>query len=81
MMNVDEIEHRFHPDRMARPEEIQRAVDRLFKLLDQQPVQWCEEGSVISSSCTALPAPVSGEAVAKIILDVAHGEIDERTDD
>jgi tetratricopeptide (TPR) repeat protein len=74
MMTADRIEHRFHPERVATIDEIRRAVDRLSELLEREQVVWCDEGSVISFSCTALSAPVSGAALGEIIFGLAHEE-------
>lgn len=74
LMNVDLVEHLFHPERMVEPAEVRYALDRLNGLLDRRPPPWCDDGESNSSDCVELTSPVSGAEVADIVLRTSRGE-------
>jgi tetratricopeptide (TPR) repeat protein len=72
LIDVDPLERRFHPDREADPHEVRQAVDGLCHLLGVPAPVWCEP-DMLSSSCTALPDPLTGESVAELLLALELG--------
>ncbi len=68
LIDIDELEHRFDPQRPVRPTEVRVAVDRLASLLGVDPPGWCDSMVVISSPCTAVASPVTGQMAADVIL-------------
>ena len=74
LMNVDQLQHEFNPDEPADPLEARFAVERLCRLLDLEPPPWCTETSTAGESCARLERPMSGRAVADVILQATHGE-------
>jgi tetratricopeptide (TPR) repeat protein len=73
LMEIDRLEPRFFPHRIVSPDEVRAAVERLGELLGFSPPRWCESPHVLSS-CQEIAAPVSGERVAEVILNLVHGE-------
>lgn len=73
LIDVDELEHRFDPERPVSPEEVQAAVERLASLLGVQAPRWCDPSSVVSSTCAAVASPVTGEEVSDVVLQVVRG--------
>lgn len=74
-MQADRLEHRFYPRRKVDPAEVRRAIDTLCSLLDRMPPQWCAQGASVASGCVEVPSPVSGRAVADVVLRTAPGEV------
>jgi hypothetical protein len=74
-MQADRLEHRFYPLRKVDPAEARRAIDTLCSLLGRMPPQWCALGASEASGCVDLPVPVSGRAVADVVLRTAPGEV------
>ncbi len=74
LLDVDEIQHQFVPDRPAEPAEARGAVDGLCRLLHIEPPQWCTNTSEAGDPCARLEAPISGRALADVILQMTHGE-------
>jgi len=73
LLEVDPLEHRFHPRRVAEPHEVVQSVDGLCHLLGLETPQWCQSETVVSSSCTALAEPMTGEIMADLILNLEQG--------
>ena len=74
VMHADRLEHRFYPRRKVEPPEVRRALDTLCSLLGRTPPRWCEEAAPENPGCIALASPVSGSAVADVVLMTAPGE-------
>ncbi len=74
LLQVDYLQHQFDPDRSTTPSEARAAVDRLCRLLDIEPPPWCAESSAAGDSCVLLESPVSGTALADVILQATQGE-------
>ena len=74
LLDVDRVEHLFHPERVVDPDEVRYALDRLNTLLGRKPPDWCAEDGPESSDCIELTSPVSGAAVADAVLRTAEGE-------
>ncbi len=72
LMEVDELEHRFFPDRPVTADEVRAAIDRLAEILGAEAPVWCEPPAVVHS-CSVVTAPVSGRSVAELVLALAHG--------
>ena len=72
LIPVDRFDHRFNPLRLATVEETRTAVSTLGELLALDPPQWCSEE--IEDSCILLETPISGEAVAVIVIDMVVRE-------
>jgi len=75
LMHADRLEHRFYPRRKVEPGEARAAIDKLCSLLDRQPPPWCAQGAPETSDCAVLASPVSGRAVAAVVLRMAPGEV------
>lgn len=73
LMQVDLVQHQFDPDRKADPAEARSALTRLCELLRIKAPIWCTESSGAGESCTRLEAPLSGTALATVILQATHG--------
>jgi len=73
LMEIDPLEHRFHPSRPVTAAEVRMALGRLAELLGFTPPAWCDDPSVVSSSCTTLFEPIRGEDVANLLLRMAFG--------
>lgn len=72
LLDTDPLEPRFDPHRAVTPREVQTAVTRLGRLLDAAPPNWCKG---VAEGCVALEAPISGELVAEIVIDMVAEEI------
>ena len=53
---------------------MERAVDGLCHLLGLDAPLWCDADTVVPSSCTALPDPVTGHSVAELVVALVEGE-------
>ena len=49
--------------------EVQTAVDNLAQLLELQKPRWCTD-EADTQPCAAIAEPISGEAVATIVIEV-----------
>ena len=74
LIEVDRIEHEFMPRRRARREEVRGAIDGLCHLLGLDAPVWCDADAVVPSSCQALPEPITGQAVAELLVALVEGE-------
>jgi hypothetical protein len=74
LLEIDPIEHQFHPRHKVTIEETQHAVDGLCHLLGVDAPLWCEDDNVVLSSCTALSSPVTGQEVAELVVALVEGE-------
>jgi tetratricopeptide (TPR) repeat protein len=74
LFEVDPFEHRFAPQRIATREEVHSAVEGLCHLLGLSTPVWCAPDDVVSSSCTTLADPVSGEETAALVMSLVQGE-------
>jgi tetratricopeptide (TPR) repeat protein len=74
-MQADRLEHRFYPRRKVDPDEARRAIDTLCSLLGRVPPQWCAPEAPEAPGCVDLTSPVSGLAVADVVLRTADGEV------
>jgi tetratricopeptide (TPR) repeat protein len=73
LIESDQFLHRFHPHRPATAAEVRHAVDSLAQLFEVQSPRWCtDEGD--DQPCAAVVEPVSGEAVATIVIEVVAQE-------
>jgi len=68
LLDSDRLEHRFMPYRPVTAEEARAAIDRLTGLLELAGPRWCVTPD--DQSCTTLEAPVSGEKVGGIVIDM-----------
>jgi tetratricopeptide (TPR) repeat protein len=74
LMPIDNLDHEFHPDRLADPGEARSAVDRLCRLLDIDSPRWCNDGSFEDDACARLNNPMTGNGLAEVLLQLTHGE-------
>ena len=72
LLEVDQFDHRFYPNRLVTVDEARSAVSTLGSLLASEPPQWCRDET--EDSCTQLATPISGEAVAVIVLNMVVKE-------
>jgi hypothetical protein len=73
IMDVDQLEHRFNPDRIATEHEARLALERLCDLLGRPRSTWCD-GTQTSTDCDIMSIPISGAEVASVVLDRAQEE-------
>ena len=73
LLDVDRLEHRFHPDRPATAGEVKKSVTRLGRLLEVDPPRWCDGAE---GECVSIEEPISGERVADIIIGMMDEEIE-----
>lgn len=73
LMTADDLEPRFHPDRLATLDEVHTAIEALVHLVGWSEPVWCTE-DMLSSDCIQLTNPVSGEALTDVVLRLAQGE-------
>jgi hypothetical protein len=69
LIESDQFLHRFHPERTVTASEVRHTVDSLAQLLELQSPLWCT-GEESEEPCAAVLEPVSGEAVASIVIEV-----------
>jgi tetratricopeptide (TPR) repeat protein len=76
LIDSDHFLHRYHPDRLATASEVRSAVNGLARLLGFDSPHWCatEEDD---QPCTAIVEPITGESVARIVIDVVSQEGDD----
>jgi len=68
LLDSDQLEHRFMPYRPVTVEVTRAAIDRLVELLNLDGPRWCTVPE--DEPCTTLELPISGEAVAGIVIDL-----------
>jgi tetratricopeptide (TPR) repeat protein len=73
LIESDRILHRFNPERPVTGTEVRHAVDRLARLLDLDGPRWCSD-ELEDQTCTELAAPISGEEVASVVIDIVAQE-------
>lgn len=73
LIESDQFLDRFHPERPATIVEVRSAIDNLARLLDLEKPRWCVD-EADPQPCAAIAEPVSGEAVAAIIIEVVAQE-------
>jgi len=66
LLDSDQLEHRFMPYQPVTEDETRTAIDRLTALLGLDPPRWCS--AFDDEPCTAMGTPISGEAVAGIVI-------------
>ncbi len=77
LIESDQFLNRFHPERLVTAAEVRSTVDNLARLLGVERPRWCAE-ETDTQPCAAIAEPISGEAVAEIVLEVVtqEGEIE-----
>lgn len=75
IMDTDQREHNFHPERAVDAAAVRRAVDRVRAVLDLPAVVWCEDPDVVGSGCQPMPSPPSGGAVVNAMLGRVSGAV------
>jgi len=73
LIESDQFLHRFHPGRPATTVEVRSAVDNLANLLELEKPLWCVD-EADDQPCAAVAEPISGEAVAAIVIEVVTRE-------
>jgi tetratricopeptide (TPR) repeat protein len=68
LLGSDQLERRFMPYQPVTVEATRAAIDRLTGLLDLDGPRWCVTPD--DESCTMLEAPISGEKVGSIVIDL-----------
>lgn len=69
IMSADRLEHRFYPDVLADTATVREAVERTRALAGLPALVWCADLAVVRSTCTTIPSPPNGSAVAAAVLD------------
>jgi len=72
LIDSDQLDHRFDPDRAVTAREVSTAINRMSGLLALDRPQWCTNGD--NSPCTSLDSPISGERVAGIVITLVARE-------
>ena len=72
LIDSDQLDHRFNPDRPVAAGEVQSAIDRMSGLLTLDRPHWCTNGD--DSPCTSLDPPISGQRVAGIVITLVARE-------
>ncbi len=72
LIDSDEIEHLFFPDREVEPETVREAIDRLCRILDKAAPTWCSAGEP-APGCVQLEEPVTGHRVSDLVLQIVEG--------
>jgi tetratricopeptide (TPR) repeat protein len=73
LIESDRFLHRFHPQRLATAAEARYAVDSLARLLELDSPRWCTR-EADDQPCAAIVEPITGEAVASIVIEVVAQE-------
>jgi tetratricopeptide (TPR) repeat protein len=73
LIESDQFLHRFHPERPVTAAEVRSAVDNLARLLELDRPYWCTD-ETDDQPCVAIAEPISGEAVAAIVIEVVAQE-------
>ncbi len=72
LLEVDTIEHRFHPQNAATVGETREAITRLAGLLGVAAPHFCDAAA--AGPCTTLEEPLRGDTVAGIVLNLVERE-------
>ncbi len=72
LIDSDQIDRSFDPDRPVTADEVRAAIDKLSTLLTLDHPRWCMSGD--DSPCTPLDPPISGARVAGIVIDLVARE-------
>ena len=72
LIDSDQIDRSFDPDRPVTADEVRAAIDRVSALLTLDHPHWCISGD--DSPCTSLDPPISGARVAGIGIDLVARE-------
>ena len=72
LIDSDQFDHRFDPDRPVAAGEVRTAIDRMSVLLALDRPHWCTNGD--DSACTSLDPPISGQRVAGIVITLVARE-------
>jgi len=72
LIDSDQLDHRFNPDRPVATGEVRAAINRLSGLLALDRPHWCTRGD--NSPCTSLDPPISGQRVAGIVITLVARE-------
>ncbi len=72
LIDSDQLDHRFNPDRPVAAGEVHSAIDRMSGLLTLDRPHWCTNGD--DSPCTSLDPPISGQRVAGIVITLVARE-------
>lgn len=72
LLDVDPVEHRFHPARTATVEETREAITKLAQLLGMAAPRFC--AGIGTGPCTTLGKPLRGDTVAGIVLNLVERE-------
>ena len=72
LIDSDQFDHRFDPDRAVTAGEVSSAINRMSGLLALDRPHWCTNGD--NSPCTSLDSPISGERVAGIVITLVARE-------
>jgi len=77
LIKSDQFQNRFHPEQLVTAAEVRSTVDNLAQLLGVERPRWCVDESD-TQACAAIAEPITGEAVAEIVLGVVtqEGEIE-----
>jgi tetratricopeptide (TPR) repeat protein len=73
LIESDQFLNRFHPERPVTAAEVRTAVDNLAGLLELNRPDWCAD-ETDDQPCAAIAEPISGEAVAAIVIEVVAQE-------
>lgn len=76
LIKSDQFLHRFDPQRFATPAEVRYAVDSLARLLELNSLRWCTDEAE-DQPCAAVVEPITGEAVASMVIEVVAQEGEE----
>jgi tetratricopeptide (TPR) repeat protein len=76
LIESDRFLHRFHPERSVTAAEVRSAVDRLARLLELESPRWCAD-ETDDQPCAAIAEPITGAAVASIVIEVVTREGEE----
>lgn len=66
LVDVDELEHRFHPGLEVTSESTRAAVDRLAHLMGAEPPTWCAGEN--DDDCIEVVDPVSGTWLSEVVI-------------
>ena len=69
LIESDQFLNRFHPERPVTAVEVRTTVDNLASLLELASPRWCTE-EADNQPCAAIAEPITGEAVATIVIEV-----------
>jgi len=73
LIDSDQLDHSFDPDRPVTAGEVHAAINRLSALFTLDRPRWCIDNGD-NSPCTPLDPPISGARVAGIVIDLMARE-------